>query len=404
MYRASIVIGLLLVTTITRAQQNALTESMAIELAFARDSVQQLASGYINQARSDVLTANTWPNPEFRYEREELDSLDLVEQKVVISQKFDFSGRRGINRQAADLQLNAARYKSEAWLAQLKQNIRERYYEALLQQKRHQAHKLTHDQIRLLNKVLKKRRDDGDVSAYDYQRVSAELATIKAKAGNTEVEFHAAMLALQALLGEGAESYKELDGALLPLQIAPLEQAVLLLESQPALRKLKAQSEAYALQQRAESRTFPDVTLGLGWRRDEANGQTDDGLIINASIPLPLFDRRKDKQYSYQAQAMITNSEYQLAHDTASAELTGLWQQSLQYRQTAVAFRKDSVQVTHELIRIAEAYYRAGEIGILELLDAYRSALDAELTALDFEHKARSARIKLDYLSGGSTQ
>lgn len=402
MYRGYIVLGLLLAATMASAQQNALTESVAIQLGLARDSVQQRASGYINQAQSNVLTTNTWSNPEFRFEREELGGLDLVEHKVVISQKFDFSGRRSLNQQAADMQLNAARHQSKAWLAELKQTIRERYYDALLQQQHHQAHKVTHNQIKQLSKVLQKRRNEGDVSAYDYQRVATELATIEAKANNSDVEFHTTLLALSALLGEGADRYKVLDGELLPQQVKPLEQETLSLENQPALRNLKAQSEAWDLQQRAESRTFPDVTLGLGWRRDEINGRTDDGLIINASIPIPLFDRRKDKQYNYQAQAMIANSEYQLAHDKASAELKGLWQQTSQYRQTAVKYRKDSVKRTHQLIEIAEAYYRAGEIGILELLDAYSEALNAELTALDFEHKARSARIQLDYLTGGS--
>ena len=404
MYRAYIVIGLLLTTTMATAQQNTLTESMAIQLGLARDSVQQRATGYISQAQSNVLTANTWSNPEFRYEREALDSLDLVEQKVVVSQKFDFSGRRSLGRQAADLHMEAARYKSEAWLTELKKNIRERYYDTLLQQKRHDAHKVMQNHIRQLSKALQKRRNEGDVSIYDYQRVTTERATIEAKVSNAEVEFNAALLTLWATLGTGAEKYNVLDGELLPLQVDPLEGMTLSLDNQPTLRNLKAQSEAFALQQQAESRTFPDVTLGLGWRRDEINGRTDDGLIINASIPIPLFDRRKDKQSNYQAQAMIANSEFQLAHDTASAELNGLWQQNSKYRQNAMKFRKDSVQGARQLIEIAEAYYRAGEIGILELLDAYRGELNTELTALDFEHKARKANIKLDYLTGGSEQ
>ena len=238
MYRAYIVIGLLLTTTMATAQQNTLTESMAIQLGLARDSVQQRATGYISQAQSNVLTANTWSNPEFRYEREALDSLDLVEQKVVVSQKFDFSGRRSLGRQAADLHMEAARYKSEAWLTELKKNIRERYYDTLLQQKRHDAHKVMQNHIRQLSKALQKRRNEGDVSIYDYQRVTTERATIEAKVSNAEVEFNAALLTLWATLGTGAEKYNVLDGELLPLQVDPLEGMTLSLDNQPTLQRI----------------------------------------------------------------------------------------------------------------------------------------------------------------------
>ena len=51
-------------------------------------------------------------------------------------------------------------------------------------------------------------------------------------------------------------------------------------------------------------------------------------------------------------------------------------------------------------MRIAEVAYRAGESTVLELLDAYKGALDAETTALDLEWKAREVRIELDQLTG----
>ena len=101
---------------------------------------------------------------------------------------------------------------------------------------------------------------------------------------------------------------------------------------------------------------------------------------------------------------MIARSKYQLAHDTARAELKGLWRQGAQYQRSAAKFRREAVRGARELVEIAESYYRAGEIGILELLDAYRGALNANLTVLDLEFKARNARIKLDHLTGGPIQ
>ena len=52
----------------------------------------------------------------------------------------------------------------------------------------------------------------------------------------------------------------------------------------------------------------------------------------------------------------------------------------------------------------AEAAYQGGESTLLELLDAYRGALEAEMTALDLEWKARQARIDYDLLTGSVTE
>ena len=405
MYRVYAAIGLLMLGTTSTAQQNTLTETTAIRLALSRDAVQQRAEGNLSQARSDVIAAGTRPNPEFSYERETLDNEeDHVEQKFVVSQRFDFSGRRSLHMQAADRHLDAVRYESDAWRADLTKDVRERFYRALLQQQRRVTYQTTQDRIRLLSEALQKRRREGDVSIYDYQRVSTERAAIEAEVRNADVDLDAARQNLSVLLGGDSGGFRSLEGELLPGEPAAREQLLSAVDAQPALRRLQEQSEAFGLQQRAESRTFPDVTLGLGLKREETNDQSDNGLVINASIPIPVFDKRKDKQARYQAQALIARSEYELARDTARAELEGVWRQVTQYQSSAATFRRDAVQGAQELIGIAEAYYRAGEVGILELLDAYRGALDAELNALDLEFKARSARIQLDHLTGGAVQ
>ena len=104
------------------------------------------------------------------------------------------------------------------------------------------------------------------------------------------------------------------------------------------------------------------------------------------------------------AQAMAARAELGLARQQAEGELVGLHRQLTQLIATAERYRSDAVAPSAELVRIAEAAYRAGESTVLELLDAYKGALEAELTALDLEWKAREARIELDQLTGNHSQ
>jgi cobalt-zinc-cadmium efflux system outer membrane protein len=84
----------------------------------------------------------------------------------------------------------------------------------------------------------------------------------------------------------------------------------------------------------------------------------------------------------------------------AQGELRGFWRQATRLRQAAVTFADQSPPASEDLVRIAETAYRGGEIGILELLDAYRSRLEAHTESLELQMKARRARIELDTLVG----
>ena len=96
---------------------------------------------------------------------------------------------------------------------------------------------------------------------------------------------------------------------------------------------------------------------------------------------------------------MSLKSEQPQAMNMSEA-LRGIWRQAVELRQTAESFRRESLAGSSDLTRIAETAYRAGEGGILELLDAYKAQLEAETTLLDLELRARLARIELDALSG----
>jgi cobalt-zinc-cadmium efflux system outer membrane protein len=62
-------------------------------------------------------------------------------------------------------------------------------------------------------------------------------------------------------------------------------------------------------------------------------------------------------------------------------------------REAEKAFR--AAGNPEELVTIAQAAYEAGEMRILELLDAYRTALSARLKAIELSAGARRAEVEL---------
>ncbi len=81
-------------------------------------------------------------------------------------------------------------------------------------------------------------------------------------------------------------------------------------------------------------------------------------------------------------------------------EVQGLLAQASALRDEAKRFRRDAVGASNDLVAVAERAYDAGEMDLLEVLDAHRSALAAELQALDIEESARRAVIELSRSTG----
>jgi cobalt-zinc-cadmium efflux system outer membrane protein len=194
-------------------------------------------------------------------------------------------------------------------------------------------------------------------------------------------------------------------GNLLPAEPPPLDILLAQLPSRADLQALASRAQAFGAERKAADRAWiPDITLGAGVKRVEEAGRSESGVLFSVSVPLPLFEPGQAAARRASAQARATEGELQLALARAQGEVRGVWRQAGTLRTAAVQFQDDALPAGRDLVRIAEAAYRSGETGILELLDAYRSRFDAETEALELEAKARRARIELDALIGADPQ
>ena len=69
-------------------------------------------------------------------------------------------------------------------------------------------------------------------------------------------------------------------------------------------------------------------------------------------------------------------------------------------RATAERYRTAAVNGVDQIERIAQVSYDAGERGILELLDAYRTVSAARIRQTALDLAVRLAEIELEFVSG----
>lgn len=383
--------------------QMPLTEAEAVRLGLARADLADLERGAVQAAEAEVLAAGLYPNPTLSYSRDRVDgSPDSVEQTWMLGQTFDLSGRRGLHREAASRRVASVTAGNAARQLDMAAEIRRSFHDVLFRQQTIRATETWAQRFAQIEGTVTKLARAGEASGYDQRRLSRERQTAEARLAAERAELDRSLARLMALTG--AADVPRLEGALLPSLPPPVETALTGLDQRPDLQALSRRAEAADLDGRAARRGgIPEVTVGIGPKYVDNGSTRDNGVALSLSVPLPVFDRQQAGQQRAAAEALQVRAEYRLARSRAEGELRGLYRQAEGLRATAIDYRNRAVSASPDLLRIAETAYQGGESSLLELLDAYRGALETETTALDLEKRARDARIEYDLLTGSVT-
>ena len=387
------------------ADAEMLTEQQAITRALMRPAVVDMERQHLLAAESAVREASLWPNPVVSMDRDQTRAAtgNTTETTWKISQTLDVSGKRSLLREGAQKRVDAAHAEQGVNRQSMTTQVRQVFAEALAGEQTRKAMQAWQDRIAKASATVTRLAKSGEVSGYDKRRLERELQMAKAKRQQAEASLIRTRHQLAGLVAASDSAGLQAVGQLLPSPATDLPWLIAQIPERADVKLLGAQSDAYTREGRAAGRGWaPDVTVGVGQKEVETTTGSEKGLALSFAVPLPLFDRGSPRAARLDAQSRAIQAEKSLRLTTAEADINGLWEQLHLLQGAAVEFRQESLAESQVLSRIAERAYRAGETGVLELLDAYRGELDAELTALDLELRARKARIELDSLAGAT--
>lgn len=373
---------------------NVLTEEEAVRIAQRSQSVVALGAAQLELAGGDVERERRWPNPTLDYTRE---SAGETEQFLTLSQSFDFSGRRMLRRRAAELRVEAARQEVAGQQLDLARIVRSEFSRAASQQELVRALTEWKRRIGAAAATAARLQAGGEVSGYDRRRLERERIGAEARLAAERGALVAAQRRLAAFLG-----VENLDGITLqrpaPPEIPADADLTARIEQRPDVAAIAKRIEAATLDKEAAQRwRVPLFDLTAGMKSTAAAS----GAILGAGVSLPLFHRNQDELLRANAELAILEAQRALLIARARGEIGGLAAEARELRHAARLFREQALPTSGRLTATAEAAYRAGEVGILELLDAHRTALDAEIEAAALEQRAREAEIELTRALGG---
>lgn len=396
MLRYLVLTGLLVAYSPLQAQ-SALSEAEAVRIGLERsDFTTWLAAGR-DQAEGRARSAGLWDNPEIEYSHEEanLAGGSVEDRFYWIRQRVNLAGVNGLERRSANELRDASGTRLERDRNEQAALIRHQFHEALAASRQAAVVARWHARLEQLVADLGKRARAGDASRFDVLRMRHELAALNGDRLETQA---GAASALDRLFGLIEHEPFELDGQLLPPNAQSFDPQRLA-AGHPRVRALDAEIRAAELAAKAAQRQrWPEMTLGIGRRELDEPGLSASGNLFMVGLEVPLFDRGAGRAQAESAQARRLAAERQLLITRLVADINSAARQ-VHARRTAA---RDLATIRQEesLAEIAESAYRAGEIGVLELIDAHRTELAANREGIRRALAAREAYIELQLMRG----
>jgi len=397
----STALGILLAPAGAVGQTITLTEADALARLSATSPRVRAIRASIDLARADVLAASRWPNPRLTYDREA--AAGVTEDMTMVAQVLPITGRRGLDIQAASALVDASSNRADEALRRARADLRLAFGQLLAAQVREREFGEARTRLAGLVDVLAKREAAGDTAGFDRLRAEREVLDLEADRAIAATDRARAQAAVASFFAEATDPARVVAAdraalaSSLPSVDALVEHAELRRGELLAIRK---EADAARLAGRAaERRRVPEPEIVAGTKSSSAAGG-DLGSVITVHASIPLFDRSRAEKALAAARAARAEAQADAFRLQLRTDIAALRAAVLERRETAARYRGAAVTSAGEIERIAQVSYDAGERGILELLDAYRTGASARIRQAALDAAVRQAEIELEFVSG----
>lgn len=388
---ASISIAILLCAMPLAARaQDVVDEDTAIERALSREGISARDDAERAASAAEIEIIGPRDNPSVEISREGAGGES--EYQLGIVQPIDLNGRRGSLRDAA----RADGLATEAEIARRRQvlvaEVRQAYVQCATASAQLDVWQRYTDELAEAERVSNARAEAGDTAVYDVRRVRVERRAAEAQLARARGDIAADCAALASLTGI-ADPQVELEAITrLTSAAQPGERADLLADE----RRIEA---AQYRVRAADQARLPQLAVGVGVLRRDDGIDTAYGPVVSVGVTVPLWNsgsasvrREQARAAALESELLITRRRVEAERNAAAARLAAAREAAV----TAAGAREDAGR----LGTIAETAYQAGEIGVVELLDAYEAAREADLSVIALATDAALAAVEYDLAIG----
>ncbi len=383
-----------------------LTLPRALELALAQHPALAAARLGVLGAEAEALQAGARSNPELELEVSEFGGsgaragVDAAETAVRLSQSLDVGGTRVKRQRVARLEARLAGWDGEAIRLDVLAHTKKAFVDVLLAQGQLALSESVLAVAEDVRKAVSERVKAGKVPLLEETKAAVEVASARIERNRAMRDLDLAKKGLAASWGASAPGFTAAGGDLDRVAEVPsLETLSARLAGAPEVARWTDEravaEEALAL---ARAERIPDVTISAGISRFEEDGTTAGTLGL--SLSLPLFNRHAGAIASAGYRASGVECEERLARLRARAELAEAYGRLDTARAEAATMKADLLPGAQQAFEAAEAGYREGKFGYLEVLDTQRTLHESRIRHLDVLADFHKAVADVERLTG----
>lgn len=365
----------------------------------------------VSAARSAVDSASAFPNPELEYlggnarARNPGATAGNV-TTVTLTQPLDMPWRRSARIGAAEAGLEATSATTRAFEADLLARVRGRYFEVLRREAELKNAREDGAAMESVRARIAKRVETGDAPRFELIKADAETLNAQKTAQAAGFRVDQARSLLRQSVGGALPAEFTLNGQLGDVPaLQPLDGLRKQLgESSPELARARAETVRAERQLELErAQRWPNLALKAAMNEDPDMRASQIGVVMT----IPLWDRRSGPVGEAAAQLSRARNELEAQEFSLAQTLEVAHQQYEIAQAQETALESGIVRQAEAALKVAEAAYRFGERGFLEVLDAQRvfRAARSELIAARYELAAAWVEIeRLRAIPGGKTE
>lgn len=381
----------------------------AVGLALAQ-SPDLLSFGWSRRAaEARQLQAGRRPNPELETTLEDLgrsrraaDTSDAVQPQatVQLSQLVELGGKRAARQRLAGLDFDLATWDYEAARLDVLTRVTSAFLAVLAGQQAVAQSAQTLDVAEQVQRTVAARVAAGVVSPIEETRAGVLVASAQIEVDRARRTLEARRRQLATLWGSPVAAFASAAGDLTVLpQIPPLATLEAALAHNPDLARWVAEVErrqaALAL---ARSARVPDVTVSAGYRRFTAVG--GNAIVVGATVPLPWFNRNRDGIRAAIADVDATREGARSAQLQLMAQLADAYRALSSAGDDVTTLRTRIVPGARAVFDAVQEGYGLGRFGLMDVLDAQRTLVDANNRLLQAVAAFHDAVTAVERLTG----
>lgn len=385
------------------AQSQVITLEQAVELSKENSLQLELYRQEMLQKQGKAIQSSSWPNPQVRVSREQLDrgTVDYHDTSIQISQPVELLGQAFLRNRRASHLMDAAQLDYTYAADLLTERVRTLYINYWSAKNILQHYDEALGVIRTLMETARDRQAEGSFSGLQAQRFAIAFNRYNSLRNEHDTQARQLKEELILLIQPDAENPQDFDFedsfSVNPLALEKEELMRHAASNRADLNALGNLRDATELLYKIERRNrIPALNLDVGYK-NQSDGS--EGFVFGGSVTIPLFNQNRGNISEARAETRAAETSLQIQQQQMRNQIEVTVETiNMMYRQWQQMEQNPN---TESMLETAESAYKEGRYSLIELLDTAKAWLDDRTNRIQTISEYNKALFELDRMTSG---